>query len=101
VDGRVRTFLSSCYQSNATSRFPTVKDLASSNIEAVNALWKGLGYYSRAARLYEGAKIVVKKFQGRLPDDSAVLQDQVPGIGRYSAGNIISRTIIWLRTDDS
>ena len=46
----------------------------------------GLGYYSRAHRLLEGAKIVVQKFDGRLPDDPALLQAEVPGIGRYSAG---------------
>ena len=48
----------------------------------------GLGYYSRAARLFEGAKIVVQKFDGKLPDDAAVLQAGVPGIGRYSAGQV-------------
>ncbi|KIM33992.1 hypothetical protein M408DRAFT_302956 [Serendipita vermifera MAFF 305830] len=70
--------------------FPTVVALSNSNIEAVNALWKGLGYYSRAARLFEGAKIVVQQFDGKLPDDIAVLQADIPGIGRYSAGAICS-----------
>ncbi|KAG8805690.1 hypothetical protein FRC17_005383, partial [Serendipita sp. 399] len=72
------------------NRFPTINALAESNIEAVNALWKGLGYYSRAARLLEGAKLVVEKFDGKLPDDATVMQKEVPGIGRYSAGAICS-----------
>ncbi|KAG8788003.1 hypothetical protein FRC16_001479, partial [Serendipita sp. 398] len=76
--------------SSSIHRFPTINALAESNIEAINALWKGLGYYSRAARLLEGAKLVVENFDGKLPDDAATLQKEVPGIGRYSAGAICS-----------
>jgi adenine-specific DNA glycosylase len=90
-------------------RFPTIEDLvcsffnfslftfksksvsqAASDIEQVNALWKGLGYYSRASRLLAGAQKVVKTLTGRLPDDAKEMQDKVPGIGRYSAGAICS-----------
>lgn len=63
---------------------------AASDIEHVNALWKGLGYYSRASRLLAGAQKVVKTLKGRLPDDAKEMQDKVPGIGRYSAGAICS-----------
>lgn len=70
--------------------FPTIHDLAKSNIEVVNSLWKGLGYYSRAARLLEGARIVVSEHSGKLPEDAVLLQKSVPGIGRYSAGAICS-----------
>lgn len=78
------------YYNRWMQTFPTIKDLAGSNIEQVNALWKGLGYYSRAKRLLEGAQLVVDKFDGKLPDDATVLQASVPGIGRYSAGAICS-----------
>jgi A/G-specific adenine glycosylase len=30
-------------------------------------MWKGLGYYSRAARLLAAAKKVVEELDGRLP----------------------------------
>jgi A/G-specific adenine glycosylase len=63
---------------------------AASDIEQVNALWKGLGYYSRASRLLAGAQKVVKTLAGRLPDNAKEMQDKVPGIGRYSAGAICS-----------
>lgn len=72
------------------AKFPTVKDLAHADIEEVNALWKGLGYYSRASRLLEGAKTVVDKFNGKLPSDPEVLIKQVPGVGPYTAGAIAS-----------
>ncbi|KXN89142.1 A/G-specific adenine DNA glycosylase [Leucoagaricus sp. SymC.cos] len=70
--------------------FPTLKDLARANIDQVNALWKGLGYYSRASRLLEGAKKAVKDYGGRLPDNAKEMQENIPGIGRYSAGAICS-----------
>lgn len=71
-------------------RFPTIHDLAASDIETVNSLWKGLGYYSRAARLLSGAQKVVKDLDGRLPDNAKDMQAEISGIGRYSAGAICS-----------
>ena len=63
---------------------------AASDIDTVNGLWKGLGYYSRAARLLSGAKKVVEEFDGRLPDNAQDMENKIPGIGRYSAGAICS-----------
>lgn len=63
---------------------------ASSDIETVNGLWKGLGYYSRAARLLSGAQKVVDEFNGRMPDNAKDMEAKIPGIGRYSAGAICS-----------
>jgi A/G-specific adenine glycosylase len=56
----------------------------------VNSLWKGLGYYSRAARILDGAKKVIEKFDGRLPGNARDLEANIPGIGRYSSGAIAS-----------
>lgn len=78
------------YYTRWMERFPTVHQLAGADIEDVNALWKGLGYYSRAARLLEGAKVIVRDYDGTMPSDPAVLEKSVPGIGRYSAGAITS-----------
>jgi adenine-specific DNA glycosylase len=36
---------------------------------------------------------VVQQFEGRLPDDPAVLQADVPGIGRYSAGQLYAHPL--------
>src|SRR5262249_35923617 len=48
-------------------RFPTIFVLAEAPLEDVIKLWEGLGYYSRACNLHEGAKVIVKKFQGKFP----------------------------------
>ncbi|KAJ2925085.1 hypothetical protein H1R20_g12012, partial [Candolleomyces eurysporus] len=63
---------------------------ANANIEEVNALWKGLGYYSRASRLLAGAQKVVNELAGYLPDNAKDMEAKIPGIGRYSAGAICS-----------
>ncbi|GAA5826449.1 hypothetical protein JCM11251_002375 [Rhodosporidiobolus azoricus] len=69
--------------------FPTVQDLAKADPEEVNAVWKGLGYYSRAKRLLEGAKTVVDKHQGIVPSTVEGLLE-VDGIGPYTAGAVSS-----------
>lgn len=56
----------------------------------MNGLWKGLGYYSRAARILAGAQKAVKEFNGRLPNNAKDMEAEMPGIGRYSAGAICS-----------
>ena len=76
--------------SNDSQRFPTIRALATSDIETVNSLWKGLGYYSRAARILTAAQKVVNEYKGRLPESPDELEKQIPGIGRYSSGAIAS-----------
>ena len=68
---------------------PTLGSLAAADEEQVLGLWQGLGYYSRARRLREGAKYVVRELGGALPEEPERLE-AVPGIGPYSAGAISS-----------
>jgi len=74
------------------AKWPTVQHLAEASHDDVLAVWKGLGYYSRATRLHEGAKAMIAQATGSqcpLPSSAAELQ-QFPGIGRYTAGAISS-----------
>ena len=69
--------------------FPTVTDLAAANEQQVLRLWEGLGYYRRARQLHAAARVIVEKHNGRFPTDfEDVLA--LPGIGRYTAGAILS-----------
>jgi A/G-specific adenine glycosylase len=70
-------------------RFPTVEALAAAPIEEVLKLWAGLGYYARARNLHHAAQQVVAQFGGRVPDTPAEIAS-LPGIGRYTAGAILS-----------
>ncbi|KAH8998009.1 DNA glycosylase [Lactarius akahatsu] len=78
------------YYNRWMESFPTIKDLAASDIDTVNSMWKGLGYYSRAARLLAAAKKVVEELDGRLPDNAKDMETLIPGVGRYTAGAICS-----------
>jgi A/G-specific adenine glycosylase len=52
-------------------------------------LWTGLGYYARARNLHKCAKMVVEKHDGKFPDSVEGLIE-LPGIGRSTAGAIVS-----------
>lgn len=69
--------------------FPTIESLAEAHIENVLAKWSGLGYYRRARQLKEAAEIIVKEREGIFPDDYNTLLS-LPGIGRYTAGALLS-----------
>ena len=68
-------------------RFPTVKKLATADVDEVLAEWAGLGYYSRARNLHACAKQVMTEFDGKFPSDPSLLE-QLKGIGRSTAGAI-------------
>lgn len=67
--------------------FPNWKQLSIAKQNDVLRAWKGLGYNSRALRLHALVKEVVKKYNGRLPNDRSKLES-LPGIGLYTAGAI-------------
>lgn len=77
------------YYERFLERFPDVERLAAADEESVLAAWSGLGYYRRARDLRAGAREVVARFGGRIPDDPAALRS-LPGVGRYTAGAIAS-----------
>ena len=66
--------------------FPTVNALAAASLEQVRLQWQGLGYYSRARRLHEAARVLVQQPWPRDLDGWIAL----PGIGRTTAGGILS-----------
>ncbi len=71
------------------ARFPTVKALAKAPLDDVLAEWAGLGYYARARHLHRAACEVVEQYGGELPADVAAVR-ALPGVGRYTAGAILS-----------
>ena len=68
---------------------PTIDKLANAPEQKILKLWEGLGYYSRAKNLKKSALIIHKKMNGNLPKTVKDLQN-LPGIGRYTAGAISS-----------
>ena len=70
-------------------QFPTFAALARAPIHRVLKAWEGLGYYSRARNLHALAKVVLKRKDKTLPSTYEELIE-MPGIGRYTAGAVLS-----------
>lgn len=77
------------YYQRFMARFPTVNDLANAPVDDVLQHWSGLGYYARARNLHNAAKVVAEQHNGRFPESVEELE-QLPGIGRSTAGAIAS-----------
>ena len=84
---QVKTVLS--YYRRFTDAFPNVQHLAGADLGRVMKVWEGLGYYSRARNIHRAAQVIVRQFNAKIPD---TLDDLIalPGIGRYTAGAILS-----------
>jgi A/G-specific adenine glycosylase len=63
--------------------------LSAAPLENVLELWAGLGYYSRARNLHAAARSIVGAGKGQFPQTVEELL-QLPGIGRSTAGAIVS-----------
>ncbi len=70
-------------------RFPTIHDLAKAEQDEVLRHWEGLGYYSRARNIHKTAQHLVEHSDGVFPQTTDELT-ALPGIGRYTAGAIMS-----------
>jgi A/G-specific adenine glycosylase len=73
-------------------RFPSLEVLAAAQEHDLLLLWQGLGYYSRARRLQQGARLLLgaePQAADPWPRDLAGWL-ALPGIGRSTAGSILS-----------
>jgi A/G-specific adenine glycosylase len=70
-------------------RWPTFAALAAAPLDEVKAVTDPLGYHVRGEWLHRIATIVTTELGGRLPDTLDGLL-ALPGIGRYTAGAILS-----------
>ena len=68
-------------------KWPTVGNLANTNLDQVLHAWQGLGYYARARNLHKSAQIIATEFNCVFPDTENDLL-QLPGIGPYTAAAI-------------
>lgn len=69
--------------------FPDVAALANAAQDDVLQHWSGLGYYARARNLHRAAVKVRDDYGGVFPDTLEVVM-RLPGIGRSTAGAILS-----------
>ena len=75
---------------------PTLEALAAAEEHDVLLLWQGLGYYSRARRLHQGARQLLQAQEPAAPAATDPWPRDLegwlalPGIGRSTAGSILS-----------
>jgi A/G-specific adenine glycosylase len=70
-------------------RFPDIPTLAAASEEELLRSWEGLGYYARVRNIHRTAKILMEQFNGDLPQSYSAVSG-LPGIGRYTAGALMS-----------
>jgi A/G-specific adenine glycosylase len=77
------------YYDRWLKQFPTVQALAEAEQQTVLKAWQGLGYYARARNLHRAAQVIVQQFGGCFPTTFGEVLS-LPGIGRTTAGGILS-----------
>lgn len=77
------------YYKNFLNTYPSIKKLADSNLDDILKLWTGLGYYRRAENIYKTSQILKNKYKYTFPKIYEEIIE-LPGIGRSTAGAILS-----------
>ena len=77
------------YYERFLASFPDVAALATADEHDVLRHWEGLGYYRRARQLHRAARQIVERHEGRFPSTRPHVE-QLAGIGRYTAGAVLS-----------
>ena len=70
-------------------KFKNLKSLSKAKEQNVLKSWEGLGYYRRAKNLLATSKILVRKYNSKLPNDIDRIKT-LPGIGEYTSNVLIA-----------
>lgn len=71
-------------------RFRNAKELAEGNIEEVKQIIHSIGFYNvKAKRVVEVSQLIVKKFNGKVPNRIEELLE-LPGVGRKTANCVLA-----------
>lgn len=69
--------------------YPTIEALANADLEVLKKCVEGIGYYRRFKLMHEASKLIMDTYHGVFP---TVYEEviKLPGIGKYTAGAIMS-----------
>ena len=76
------------YFQNFTQTFKTLKSLSEADEKKILKMWEGLGYYRRARNLLITSKILVNKYNSKLPKTFEEIKN-LPGVGDYTANALL------------
>jgi A/G-specific adenine glycosylase len=77
------------YFKKFTKEIPTLVSLSKSKEKKVLKLWEGLGYYRRAKNLLAASKMLVLKYNSKLPETIEEIK-KLPGVGDYTANALLA-----------
>jgi A/G-specific adenine glycosylase len=77
------------YYTRWLQTFPAIPALAAADQQQILKAWEGLGYYARARNLHRAAQHIVTEHGGEFPTTFEQVV-ALPGIGRTTAGGILS-----------
>jgi A/G-specific adenine glycosylase len=76
------------YFKKFTKKYKTLESLSRINENQILKLWEGLGYYRRARNLLASTKLLVKKYNSKLPNTLKEIK-KLPGVGDYTANALL------------
>ena len=79
------------YFEKFTSEFRNLNSLSKANEKKILKLWEGLGYYRRARNLLATSRILVKRYNSKLPRELDEIKT-LPGVGDYTS-NVLAALI--------
>ena len=79
------------YFEKFTKKFRNLDSLSKASESKILKLWEGLGYYRRARNLLATSKILIKKYNSKLPQEIDEIKT-LPGIGDYTS-NVLAALI--------
>ena len=79
------------YFEKFTKKFSNLNSLSKASEKKILKLWEGLGYYRRARNLLATSKILVNKYDSKLPKEIDEIKT-LPGIGDYTS-NVLAALI--------
>ena len=77
------------YYNRWIDTFPNIQIVANSKLDSLLKIWEGLGYYRRCVNFHNATKIVLKNYNGKIPSDYNTFI-KLPGVGKYTAGAVLS-----------
>ena len=76
------------YFSKFIKKYKTLELLSRCKEKEILKLWEGLGYYRRARNLLASSKLLVLKYNSRLPYERKEIK-KLPGVGDYTADALL------------
>ncbi len=77
------------YFKKFTLKYKDLDSLSKSSEREILKMWEGLGYYRRARNLLAAARLIVEKYNSKLPNDMEKIK-KIPGVGDYTANVLLA-----------